>query len=519
MRITSLLLAAIFALGVVVFCSSLSFAATDGVYTLAETTADWDGTDANRLKTPTADYDHTYGDEASLAFTLPWNFIFYGQSYSRINVDTNGNIWFTATDSASSFSLASAGRGPVIAAWNDDLSSNYYGGAFVQHKTNPERVVIQWKTESYTVEGEHRVNDLEEVLFQSGSIRFDYKTFDTTNGNDSGSGISKDDGTHFLNLTTDPQCGNAYTLAGRSFLFTTTLPSFTITSAADSNGSVSPAGAITVTAGSNQTYTITPNAGFKVSTLVVDGTMLPGATSYTFSNIMSDHYINAYFAPITFTVSGAAGPNGAISPVGATSVTGGSNQTYTITPNAGYMVSILVVDGALLPGATSYTFTNVSADHYINAYFAPITFTINGAAGPNGAISPAGATTVPGGSNQIYTITPNAGFAVAVLVVDGTQLPEATSYTFTNVTADHYINAYFAPITFTITGAAGPNGIISPTGATTVPGGDNQTYTITPNGGFTVAALVVDGTLLPGAASYTITNVSADHYINAYFGP
>jgi len=30
---------------------------------------------------------------------------------------------------------------------------------------------------------------------------------------------------------------------------------------------------------------------------------------------------------------------------------------------------------------------------------------------------------------------------------------------------------------------------------------------------------VVDGVVLPAAPTYTFTNVSSDHYINAYFGP
>jgi hypothetical protein len=44
-----------------------------------------------------------------------------------------------------------------------------------------------------------------------------------------------------------------------------------------------------------------------------------------------------------------------------------------------------------------------------------------------------------------------------------------------------------------------------------------MTYTITPNTGFTVAALVVDGTVLAGTTTYTFTNVQSSHYINAYF--
>jgi hypothetical protein len=297
-------------------------------------------------------------------------------------------------------------------------------------------------------------------------------------------------------------------------------PTFTITAAAAANGTISPAGAVTVIQGNSQTFTIIPNAGFAVAALVVDGTQLPGATSYTFTDVAADHYINAYFEPSALTITAAAAANGSISPAGAIAVTSGSNMTYTITPNAGFMVAALVVDGSVLPGAATYTFANVAASHYINAYFKPIaTFEITSAAAANGNISPAGATAVTSGSNQTYTITPNTGFTVAALVVDGTVLPGTTTYTFMNVTGSHYVNAYFEaiPATVTITSAAGPNGTISPAGANTVAGGTNQTFTITPNAGFAVAALVVDGQLLPGATTYTFTNVTTSHYINAYF--
>src|SRR5262245_23758436 len=190
--------------------------ATDGAYALSEVPGAWDGTDANRNGTATADYDFTYGDEAGFSYTLPWPFAFYGVSYKEINVDTNGNIWFTSSGSAHSFNLTSTGRGPVITAWNDDLSSHYFGGAFVQHKTNPERVVIQWQGESYREEAYFFLNDFEVVLFPDGSARVDYKLFGTETGRDGGSGFSN--GTN-ASLSLTASFGDVYTLAGRSFLF------------------------------------------------------------------------------------------------------------------------------------------------------------------------------------------------------------------------------------------------------------------------------------------------------------
>lgn len=204
--------------------SALSGNVFDGYYTLASATTTWDGTDADRLKLPTADYTSTYGDESSVTYTLPssfGSFSYYGQSFSQITVDTNGNVWFGSTGSAHSFNLASNGRSPVISAWNNDLSSYLTGGVFIQHKTSPERIVIEWQTETYTDEGRRRPHNFEVVLFQTGSIRLDYGSFTTSTTNtDFGSGVSLNDGTMYINLTTN--AGNAYTLGEQSFLLSVT---------------------------------------------------------------------------------------------------------------------------------------------------------------------------------------------------------------------------------------------------------------------------------------------------------
>ena len=54
---------------------------------------------------------------------------------------------------------------------------------------------------------------------------------------------------------------------------------------------------------------------------------------------------------------------------------------------------------------------------------------------------------------------------MADVLVDGVSVGAVTSYTFTDVTADHTIEATFAINTYTITASAGANGTISPTGA------------------------------------------------------
>ena len=66
------------------------------------------------------------------------------------------------------------------------------------------------------------------------------------------------------------------------------------------------------------------------------------------------------------------------------------------------------------------------------------------------------------GDNATYTITPNACYSIADVVVDGVSQGAVGTYTFTNVTAAHTISATFVLNTYTITVTAGANGSITP---------------------------------------------------------
>ena len=69
------------------------------------------------------------------------------------------------------------------------------------------------------------------------------------------------------------------------------------------------------------------------------------------------------------TIKATAGANGSISPSGWTSVREGWNQTFTITPDKGYAVAKVLVDGKSVGAVTSYTFKNVTKGHTIEAVF------------------------------------------------------------------------------------------------------------------------------------------------------
>jgi hypothetical protein len=143
------------------------------------------------------------------------------------------------------------------------------------------------------------------------------------------------------------------------------------------------------------------------------------------------------------SITSSAGTGGSISPSGATTVAFGGNQTYTITPNSGYAISGLTVDGSFVTPASSYTFSNVTANHTIAATFTQ-QFTITSSAGSGGSISPSGSTILNSGGSQTYTMTSNSGYAISGLTVDGNSVTPTSSYTFSNITANHTIVATFS---------------------------------------------------------------------------
>ena len=64
------------------------------------------------------------------------------------------------------------------------------------------------------------------------------------------------------------------------------------------------------------------------------------------------------------------------------------SATFTIAPNTGYVIDDVTVDGASLGAITSYTFSNVMANHTIAATFKVATFVITPTAGAGGTLSP-----------------------------------------------------------------------------------------------------------------------------------
>ena len=293
---------------------------------------------------------------------------------------------------------------------------------------------------------------------------------------------------------------------------------YTITASSGANGSISPAGSVVLSDGSSQTFSMIPAAGYQVNAVLVDGVSVGAVYSYTFNNILAAHTISvSYKVALLYTITSSAGANGSISPSGSVSVSGGTSQAFSMTPAAGYLVDIVLVDGVNVGSLASYTFSNLGANHTISVSFKINTFSITASSGANGSISPTGNVIVNQGSSQSFTVTPAAGFMIDSVLVDGVSAGAVASYTFNNVIATHTISATFKAITFSITASTGSNGSVSPAGIATVNQGGSQVYAISPAANYVIDNVIVDGANVGAVASYTFSNVIASHTISATF--
>jgi PKD repeat protein len=70
---------------------------------------------------------------------------------------------------------------------------------------------------------------------------------------------------------------------------------YTICSSSGPNGSISPSGIITVAQGANKTFYITPDNGYQIDDVLVDESSMGKVSSFTFTDILSNHSIHANF--------------------------------------------------------------------------------------------------------------------------------------------------------------------------------------------------------------------------------
>ena len=140
--------------------------------------------------------------------------------------------------------------------------------------------------------------------------------------------------------------------------------------AANTGGSVNPAGKIVVNYGSDLLLTFVPDYGYRIADVKVNNISSGAVTSYTLNNIKADQNVSVTFNLIpTYSISVDAGEGGLVSPSGSVVLFEGSDQSYEIIPDQDYRILDVVVDKQSLGAVNEFTFSNITSNHTLLVRF------------------------------------------------------------------------------------------------------------------------------------------------------
>jgi len=144
---------------------------------------------------------------------------------------------------------------------------------------------------------------------------------------------------------------------------------YIITASAGPGGEISPSGEVEVKKDGKKTFDIDADRGYDILDVLVDGKSVGPLSSYKFEKVKTNHTIEASFIAKSFTITASAGDGGSISPSGKVEVDRNKDQTFSISPDKGYVISDVLVDDKSMGPLSNYTFDAVSSDHSIDALF------------------------------------------------------------------------------------------------------------------------------------------------------
>lgn len=227
----------------------------------------------------------------------------------------------------------------------------------------------------------------------------------------------------------------------------------------------------------------------------------------------------------TASITANAGNGGLITPSGVVGVKLGDSQTFMISPDSNYHIADVKVDNNSVGSVTSYTFTNVTGNHTIEATFVintnQLTVSLSDPVGGSVTSAPAGINcgtlcsyVFNYGTEIILTAAPNIGYGFTGWsgACSGTGSCSVIADSEKSITANFAKHGYVIVSSINVYG----RGTISPTGNILVLGGGSQMFTISSNAGYQTD-VIVDGVSVGAVQTYTFSNVVADHTITANF--
>ncbi|ETR71940.1 MAG: hypothetical protein OMM_02102 [Candidatus Magnetoglobus multicellularis str. Araruama] len=215
------------------------------------------------------------------------------------------------------------------------------------------------------------------------------------------------------------------------------------------SGAIDPSGTIPLTKGQNQTFSIIPDAGYFIQSLIIDGLSVSPQNTWTFWDIQTAHTIDAIFQahdPITLTITVDEG--GTITALDyrrtpIQSATGPDAYTLqtlpdsrvilSIAPSHGYRLSNVVVNGQAIGNQTEVILNNIQSEFDISSIFEGLpVHTITVMTPEGGNITPSGTFECLKGEHTYFSITPKPGFHIKDVLLNNQSMGPLSQYVLTS---------------------------------------------------------------------------------------
>jgi len=145
---------------------------------------------------------------------------------------------------------------------------------------------------------------------------------------------------------------------------------YTITSITEGNGQFNQPETLIVNGEKTVKYKISPDKGYIIDNVVVDNNSLGALDSYIFWSISDNHSISASFKlPEIYTITANTESGGRISPCGDIKIIESKDKFFKISPDTGYKIKDVIVDGSSVGIISKYLFKKVLKNHSINVIF------------------------------------------------------------------------------------------------------------------------------------------------------
>lgn len=294
-------------------------------------------------------------------------------------------------------------------------------------------------------------------------------------------------------------------------------------------GTLTPGGTISVVPGTSVTFTLTLADGYRFVDMRINGNEVPPSETFVVGDVTADMNIELWLMktdvdPGMYVIHAEHNGHGSVTPSDCEVAAGGS-VTLTVSPNDGYMVSSVLVnysevelsDGKLV-------LSDIDGNKVVSVTFEEIEYTetVTVSVGDNGTVSPSGSVVVERGEDLELTITPDDGYRIASVILDGTDVTSEVKdsvFILSNVVSGHSVRVEFEVITYTVTVTAGENGSADPT-TSVVEYGKSLKIVFIPEPGYRTSYLTINGgdRIVPDdRTNYVIDDIIEDKAVEVFF--